>query len=74
MKRLLIIISVSLVPFILLDIFRHDAHGDFFWSGVPAFFSLFGLIGCLIIILVSKWLGHYWLQRREGYYEDNDAE
>ncbi len=44
--------------------------GGFAGIHVPGFFALLGFLGCVAIILVSKWLGRYWLQRREDYYEE----
>ncbi len=34
---------------------------------IPAFSAMFGFIGCLLIVALSKILGR-WLQRREDYY------
>ncbi|MBI4417917.1 MAG: hypothetical protein HY563_04005 [Ignavibacteriales bacterium] len=42
---------------------------DHWWDSIPAFYSLFGFIGCTAIILISKWLGKVLLQRREDYYD-----
>ena len=36
----------------------------------PAFWSIFGFLGCAVIILVSKWFGHLGIMTREDYYED----
>lgn len=36
---------------------------------VPGLFAVYGLVGCIVIIVASKWLGHALLQRREEYYE-----
>ena len=35
---------------------------------VPGFYAAFGLLGCLGIILASKWIGHAWLMKPEGYW------
>jgi hypothetical protein len=45
-----------------------DEHG-FWWSHIPVFFAVLGFIGCIAIIYIAKWLGHYWLQRKEDYYD-----
>ncbi len=29
----------------------------------------FGFTGCVLIIIVSKWLGHKWLMKDEEYYD-----
>ena len=36
---------------------------------VPAWGSLYGLLSCGAIILVSKWIGKKWLMRGEDYYD-----
>jgi hypothetical protein len=72
MKRIWIIIVSALVVFVLLDLLlRMGGHGEFVWSNIYGFFAVFGLIGCVALILVSKWLGHHWLQRKEDYYDRN---
>ena len=43
-------------------------HAAFWWQAIPAFDFLLGLLGCLGIVLVVKWLGHVWLERPEAYY------
>ena len=72
MKRILVIILIALILSLLSDLFLHGGHGDFAWSSILGFFTLFGLIGCVALIMISKWLGHYWLQRKENYYDRND--
>ena len=58
-----------LVLLILADFIipRHEIH--FFGDKIPGFWSLFGFISCVLIIVVSKWIGHYWLVRDEDYYD-----
>ena len=36
----------------------------------PAFWSIFGFFGCVLIIILSKWFGHLGIMTREDYYED----
>ena len=59
-----------LVLLILVDFIipRHEIH--FFGDKIPGFWSLFGFISCVLIIVVSKWIGHYWLVRDENYYDE----
>ena len=58
-----------LVLLILADFIipRHEIH--FFGDKIPGFWSLYGLISCVLIIVVSKWIGHHWLVRDEDYYD-----
>ncbi len=40
------------------------------WNKIPGFFIFFGLLGCILLILVAKALGKFWLTRDENYYDD----
>jgi len=44
-------------------------HPHFWWQKIPVFDAIFGFIGCIIIIIFSKWLGHRWLMKDEHYYD-----
>ncbi|MCZ6876466.1 MAG: hypothetical protein O7G88_23565 [bacterium] len=73
MKRWRLVGVVLLVTLIvLLDlIYRHHAHAESWWHVTPAFDLVYGFIGCVAIILISKWMGQAWLQRGEDFYEDH---
>jgi hypothetical protein len=73
-KRTLIITSMILAAVVLVDLVWRESHGHFFWYSIPGFFALFGLAGCVGIVLFAKWLGHQWLQKSEDYYEDNGTD
>lgn len=50
---------------------KEDAHtAPEHW---PGFWSLFGFIGCVAIIIISKWFGHAGIMVREDYYENPSA-
>ena len=75
MKRTwLIIFAALLILSFIIDLLLDSGqgHGEFPWSNILGFFALFGLISCIAIILISKFLGHHWLQRREDYYDRDD--
>ena len=67
---------VALVVSAILEIVFHDpSHDELVWHGYPVFDFLFGVIGCALIVILSKWLGHRFLQRDESYYErDHEME
>jgi hypothetical protein len=47
-----------------------DVPSPHFWfESIPAWGSLYGLVSCVAIIVVSKFLGKVWLMRREDYYD-----
>jgi hypothetical protein len=44
-------------------------HAHFWFEDLPAWGSIYGLVSCEAIIVVSKLLGRLWLMRRENYYD-----
>ncbi len=46
---------------------RHEIH--FFGDRIPGFWSLFGLIACILIIVISKWIGNHGIMKDEDYYD-----
>ena len=58
-----------LVLLILVDFIIPRSEIHFFGDQIPGFWSLFGFISCVLIIVVSKWIGHHWLVRDEDYYD-----
>ena len=60
----------ALIILIVVDFIipRHEIH--FFGDKVPGFWSLFGFIACVLIIIVSKWIGHLGLMQDENYYDE----
>ncbi|HEV8319780.1 MAG TPA: hypothetical protein VGQ10_20365 [Vicinamibacterales bacterium] len=44
-------------------------HAHFGFEDFPAWGSLYGLVSCVAIIVVSKLLGKLWLSRPENYYD-----
>ena len=63
-----ILAAVALSEVVGLFVFHGD-HSHFWFEGIPAFGSLYGFVSCVVIIVVSKFLGKVWLMRGEDYYE-----
>lgn len=55
---------------VVIDFFLPRHHPHFFWDLIPGFSAVFGFIACVLIIVVSKAFGHYWVARSEDYYDD----
>ena len=36
----------------------------------PGFWSVFGFVACVVIVLLSKWYGHAGIMTREDYYDE----
>ena len=62
---------VSLVLSLLLQplLFRSDRlHYHFSFQYLPQFFALFGVVGCMLLILIAKGMG-FFISADEDYYE-----
>jgi hypothetical protein len=58
---------LTLAQHFLPKMFPSEHHPWF--ESIPAWGSLYGLLSCVAIIVVSKLLGKVWLMRREDYYD-----
>ena len=67
MKR---IAYAVLILIFVIDFFipRHEIH--FFGDRIPGFWSLFGFVACILIILISKWIGSIGIMQNEKYYNE----
>jgi hypothetical protein len=65
-------LALSLLAEFVLPI-THEGE-DHWWYHVPFFWAIFGFAGCVIIVLGSKWLGQTFLDRPEGYYDEEELE
>lgn len=61
---------IALIILIITDFFipRHGIH--YFGDEIPGFWSLFGLVACILIILVSKFIGRLGIMQDENYYNE----
>jgi hypothetical protein len=55
---------------VVVDFFLPRHHPHFFWDTIPGFSAIFGFIACILIIVVSKAFGRFWVARSEDYYDD----
>jgi hypothetical protein len=71
MVKLLLVVLGAVVAIDALIKMLHSEHAHT-WveSNVPGFWALFGLIGCIVLILFSKWFGHLGIMTREDYYDE----
>lgn len=66
LKWLMLALMVLLV---LADILTPSGYERFFWEQIGGFGALYGLVSCVLIIVVSKALGYRFLYRPEDYYD-----
>lgn len=66
LKNVLIVYLIVLVVF---DILIHlGVHGHYFVDNIPAFWTIFGIIGCFVLIKVAKGIAHAFLSKDEDFY------
>jgi hypothetical protein len=63
-----VILAVVVLTEVAGSIFFHADH-HLSIEGWPAFGSIYGLVSCVLIIVISKFLGKVWLMRREDHYD-----
>jgi putative heme iron utilization protein len=62
---------VALVLVVISDFLVHREHAHYLWDKIPGWGAFYGFVSCVIIILVSKFLGHQGgIMHREDYYND----
>lgn len=48
---------------------RDPEKATHWWNAIPAFYALFGFVGCAVIILFSKVIGKLFVLKKENYYD-----
>ncbi len=69
MRRLRLWSYIALFAVFAADFFVHRHHVEFVWDAIPGFSAVYGFISCVLIIRVSKGVGHAWLMKKEDYYD-----
>ena len=69
MKMLKKVLIAYLIVLVIYDVVIHiGKHGHYYVDNVPAFWTLFGIVGCFILIKVAKGAAHTFLGKNEDYY------
>ena len=70
-KRLLYVLYGICILLLLLDfvIHRHVSHQ---WENLWGFYPIYGFVGCVVLVLVAKWMRTF-LMRSEDYYDDDST-
>jgi len=58
----------SLGILLILDFFVHK-HAHFQWAEWPEFYAVYGLVACVVLVLVAKYVLRPLVKRREDYYD-----
>lgn len=69
MKTLRNVLIAYLVVLVIYDILIHiGKHGHYFVDNIPAFWTMFGIVGCFLLIKVGKGIAHLFLSKDEDFY------
>lgn len=70
-RRVLALLYVSCILLFILDfiVHRHLLHR---WEGLLGFYAVYGFVGCVVLVLVAKWMRTF-LMRGEEYYDQGET-
>jgi hypothetical protein len=74
--RLKTVVRVSIVVLVLLVLLDavpavvNKEHAHTAAEHLPAFWAAFGLLGCLLLVLIAKTYGYLGISTREDYYDE----
>ena len=67
---------VGLLVSLILDfvwLYQHAFHYHFSFQYLPQFFAIFGLFGCMLLILIAKAMG-FFIVVDEDYYQKDQGD
>lgn len=67
--HLVILALIGISSFVAEFGFLSGADHGHWWNHVPGFYAIWGFLGCIVIILASKWVGKRFIQQKEDYYD-----
>lgn len=72
MNKVLITLGIISLASVIIEILFVQPHIQYWWHGLVGFDLIFGFIGCIAIIVISKLAGKAFIQRKEDYYDGGD--
>jgi hypothetical protein len=60
---------VYLAVLVVFDVFLSREHAHYLIDKIYAYWSLFGIVGCFLLIKFSKGIAHLFLAKDEGFYD-----
>jgi len=68
-KRLLRGFYACVILLLVVDLFYHK-HAIFAWEGSFGFYSVYGFVACVILVIIAKYVLRPMVMRNEDYYDD----
>ncbi|MDX9834920.1 MAG: hypothetical protein RBT36_06830 [Desulfobulbus sp.] len=70
-RRVLFLLYASCIMLLILDFVVHR-HLVYRWEGLLGFYAIYGFVGCVVLVLIAKWLRTF-LMRNEAYYDRSEV-
>ncbi len=67
--RVKVAFYVVLLAVFASDFFITREHPVFPWDRIPGFSAVYGFISCVVIAMLSKFIGHHGIMKKEDYYD-----
>jgi hypothetical protein len=67
LSRIMLGLMAALV---IADIAIPSGYDRFFWESLSGAGAIYGLFSCVVIVVVSKFLGYKFLYRKEDYFDN----
>lgn len=67
-KKILRVFYAICILLVVADfiVHRHIYHD---WENIPAFYAVYGFVGCVLLVLIAKEMRKF-LMRKEDYYDE----
>jgi hypothetical protein len=69
LKILKTVMIVYLAILVLFDVLLSREHAHYLIDKIYAYWSLFGIVGCFLLIKFSKGIAHLFLAKNEDFYD-----
>jgi len=69
LKILKTVMIAYLAVLVVFDVFLSREHAHYLIDKIYAYWSLFGLVGCFLLIKFSKGIAHLFLAKDENFYD-----
>ncbi len=63
------VLGILLIASLILEFTYLADYDSHWWNSIPAFYALWGGLGCAVLIFVSKGLGKFFILSDEDYYD-----
>ncbi len=69
LKILKTVMIVYLAILVVFDVFLSREHAHYLIDKIYAYWSIFGIVGCFVLIKFSKGIAHLFLAKNEDFYD-----